>query len=44
MGGAGEAVRLIRARRSPWAPHSELFVAYPRAGPATVRRLEGLAE
>lgn len=29
--GAGEAVRPIRARRSPWALHNELFVAYLRA-------------
>ncbi|MFI7349887.1 dual specificity protein phosphatase family protein [Streptomyces sp. NPDC049936] len=42
--GAEEAVRLIRARRSPWALHNELFVAYLRAGLATARLLEDLAE
>ncbi|MBU6533734.1 dual specificity protein phosphatase family protein [Streptomyces sp. A108] len=41
---ADEAVRLIRARRSPWALHNELFVAYLRAGLATARLLEELAE
>ncbi|MFI8441570.1 dual specificity protein phosphatase family protein [Streptomyces rochei] len=41
---AEEAVRLIRARRSPWALHNELFVEYLRAGLDTVRLLEDLAE
>ena len=41
---ADEAIRLIRARRSPWALHNELFVDYLRAGLATVRLLEELAE
>ncbi|WP_459751412.1 protein-tyrosine phosphatase family protein [Streptomyces sennicomposti] len=41
---ADEAVRLIRARRSPWALHNELFVDYLRAGLSTVRLLEELAE
>lgn len=41
---AEEAIRLIRARRSPWALHNELFVAYLRAGLATARLLEELAE
>ncbi len=41
---ADEAVRLIRARRSPWALHNELFVAYLRAGLPTARLLEDLAE
>ena len=39
-----EAIRLIRARRSAWALHNELFVAYLRAGLHTVRLLEELAE
>ncbi|MFE9446780.1 protein phosphatase [Streptomyces sp. NPDC006739] len=39
-----EAIRLIRARRSPWALHNELFVAYLRAGLPTARLLEELAE
>ena len=38
------AIRLIRARRSPWALHNELFVEYLRAGLPTVRWLEELAE
>lgn len=42
--GVEEAIRLIRARRSPWALHNDLFVAYLRAGLATVRQLEELAE
>ncbi|MEV6837908.1 protein phosphatase [Streptomyces sp. NPDC051133] len=42
--GAEEAVRLIRARRSAWALHNELFVEYLRAGLSTVRLLEELAE
>ncbi|MGP2437220.1 protein-tyrosine phosphatase family protein [Streptomyces sp. JW3] len=42
--GADEAIRLIRARRSPWALHNELFVEYLRAGLPTVRLLEELAE
>ncbi|MFK4147664.1 dual specificity protein phosphatase family protein [Streptomyces sp. NPDC004065] len=41
---ADEAIRLIRARRSSWALHNELFVAYLRAGLPTVRLLEELAE
>lgn len=41
---ADEAVRLIRARRSPWALHNELFVAYLRAGLPTARLLEDLAD
>jgi len=39
-----EAIRLIRARRSPWALHNELFVEYLRAGLSTARLLEELAE
>ncbi|GAA2244347.1 protein phosphatase [Streptomyces ruber] len=39
-----EAIRLIRARRSPWALHNELFVEYLRTGLATARLLEELAE
>ncbi|MFR9796404.1 protein phosphatase [Streptomyces sp. MS06] len=38
------AIRLIRSRRSPWALHNELFVAYLRAGLPTARLLEELAE
>ncbi|MGP4087755.1 protein-tyrosine phosphatase family protein [Streptomyces sp. KR55] len=38
------AIRLIRARRSPWALHNDLFVEYLRAGLPTVRLLEELAE
>ncbi|WP_437056292.1 protein-tyrosine phosphatase family protein [Streptomyces sp. enrichment culture] len=41
---ADEAIRLIRARRSPWALHNELFVEYLRAGLPTARLLEELAE
>ncbi|WNM30206.1 dual specificity protein phosphatase family protein [Streptomyces sp. Li-HN-5-11] len=41
---AEEAIRLIRARRSPWALHNELFVDYLRAGLPTARLLEELAE
>ncbi len=41
---ANEAIRLIRARRSPWALHNELFVEYLRAGLSTARLLEELAE
>ncbi|MEV5726475.1 dual specificity protein phosphatase family protein [Streptomyces pharetrae] len=41
---AEEAIRLIRARRSPWALHNELFVEYLRAGLPTVRWLEELEE
>jgi len=41
---ADAAIRLIRARRSPWALHNELFVEYLRAGLATARLLEELAE
>ncbi|MFB7460288.1 MULTISPECIES: dual specificity protein phosphatase family protein [unclassified Streptomyces] len=39
-----EAIRLIRARRSPWALHNELFVDYLRTGLPTARLLEELAE
>ncbi|ANH93411.1 MULTISPECIES: dual specificity protein phosphatase family protein [unclassified Streptomyces] len=42
--GADEAIGLIRARRSPWALHNELFADYLRAGLATVRLLEELGE
>jgi protein-tyrosine phosphatase len=41
---AEDAIRLIRARRSPWALHNDLFVEYLRAGLATARLLEELAE
>ncbi len=41
---AEEAIRLIRARRSPWALHNELFVEYLRTGLSTARLLEELAE
>ncbi|MFI5684026.1 dual specificity protein phosphatase family protein [Streptomyces sp. NPDC051636] len=41
---AEDAIRLVRARRSPWALHNELFVEYLRAGLATARLLEELAE
>ncbi|MFI2201686.1 dual specificity protein phosphatase family protein [Streptomyces sp. NPDC020192] len=41
---ADEAIQLIRARRSAWALHNELFVEYLRAGLPTVRLLEELAE
>lgn len=41
---AEEAIRLIRTRRSPWALHNELFVAYLKAGLPTARLLEELAE
>jgi len=39
-----EAIRLIRARRSPWALYNELFVEYLEAGLPTARLLEELAE
>ena len=39
-----DAIELIRARRSPWALHNELFVEYLRAGLTTARLLEELAE
>ncbi|MEU6776670.1 protein phosphatase [Streptomyces sp. NPDC046759] len=39
-----EVIQLIRARRSAWALHNELFVEYLRAGLSTVRLLEELAE
>ncbi|MFB8178202.1 protein phosphatase [Streptomyces sp. NPDC055966] len=39
-----EVIQLIRARRSAWALHNELFVEYLRAGLPTVRLLEDLAE
>jgi protein-tyrosine phosphatase len=41
---ADDAIRLIRARRSPWALHNELFVEYLRTGLATARLLEELAD
>ncbi|MEU3825800.1 protein phosphatase [Streptomyces sp. SID486] len=41
---ADQAIQLIRARRSAWALHNELFVEYLRTGLATVRLLEELAE
>ncbi|GED84763.1 dual specificity protein phosphatase family protein [Streptomyces sp. 6-11-2] len=41
---AEEAIRLIRARRSPWALHNDLFVDYLRTGLSTARLLEELAE
>ncbi len=41
---AEEAIRLIRARRSPWALHNDLFVDYLRTGLPTARLLEELAE
>ncbi|MFE2824400.1 dual specificity protein phosphatase family protein [Streptomyces sp. NPDC059271] len=41
---ADDAIRLIRARRSPWALHNQLFVEYLRAGLTTARLLEELAE
>ncbi|MER6187614.1 dual specificity protein phosphatase family protein [Streptomyces sp. NPDC001652] len=41
---AEEAIRTIRARRSPWALHNDLFVDYLRAGLPTARLLEELAE
>lgn len=41
---AEEAIRTIRARRSPWALHNELFVDYLRAGLPTARLLEELTE
>ncbi|MFE1849024.1 dual specificity protein phosphatase family protein [Streptomyces sp. NPDC059489] len=41
---ADEAIRMIRARRGPWALHNRLFVEYLRAGLDTVRLLEELAE
>lgn len=41
---ADQAIQLIRARRSAWALHNELFVEYLRAGLATVRLLEELTE
>ncbi|MDK1346379.1 dual specificity protein phosphatase family protein [Streptomyces sp. 378] len=45
QGSSAEAsIRLIRARRSPWALHNDLFVAYLRAGLATARLLEELTE
>jgi protein-tyrosine phosphatase len=41
---AEDAIRLIRSRRSRWALHNELFVEYLRAGLATARLLEDLAD
>jgi protein-tyrosine phosphatase len=41
---AEEAIRTIRARRSPWALHNDLFVDYLRAGLPTARLLEELTE
>jgi protein-tyrosine phosphatase len=40
----GQAIRLIRSRRSPWALHNDLFVEYLRAGLVTARLLEELTE
>ena len=39
---APEAVRLVRARRSPWALHNELFVEYLATGLDTARLLASL--
>jgi hypothetical protein len=41
---ADEAIRLIRARRSSWALHNDLFVDYLRAGLTTARLLEDLTD
>lgn len=41
---ADDAIRLIRARRSPWALHNQLFVEYLRTGLTTARLLEELTE
>ncbi|MFE9770922.1 protein phosphatase [Streptomyces sp. NPDC005931] len=41
---AEAAIRLIRARRSTWALHNDLFVAYLRAGLPTARLLEELTD
>ncbi|MBL3666645.1 dual specificity protein phosphatase family protein [Streptomyces sp. M2CJ-2] len=41
---ADAAIRLIRARRSGWALHNELFADYLRAGLTTARLLEELTE
>jgi protein-tyrosine phosphatase len=41
---ADEAVRMVRARRGPWALHNERFVEYLRTGLPTARLLEELAE
>ncbi|MGC5040727.1 protein-tyrosine phosphatase family protein [Streptomyces sp. DT190] len=41
---AEAAIRLIRDRRSPFALHNDLFVAYLRSGLATARLLEELTE
>jgi hypothetical protein len=41
---AEEAIRQVRARRSPWALHNSLFVDYLLAGLPTARMLEELAE
>jgi protein-tyrosine phosphatase len=41
---AEAAIRLIRARRSPWALHNDLFVEYLRTGLATARLLEELTD
>ncbi|QKW23704.1 dual specificity protein phosphatase family protein [Kitasatospora sp. NA04385] len=40
--GTAEAVRLVRARRSPWALHNELFVEYLDVGLDTARLLVSL--
>ncbi|MFJ8443446.1 protein-tyrosine phosphatase family protein [Kitasatospora griseola] len=37
-----EAIRRVRTRRSPWALHNDLFVAYPETGLETVRLLSSL--
>ncbi len=41
VGSAG-AVRLVRARRSPWALHNGLFVEYLDVGSDTARLLVSL--
>ncbi|MFF7334153.1 dual specificity protein phosphatase family protein [Streptomyces sp. NPDC090306] len=41
---ADDAIRIVRARRSPWALHNERFVEYLRVGLSTARLLEDLAE
>ncbi|MFJ6740294.1 protein phosphatase [Streptomyces sp. NPDC091279] len=39
-----DAIHLIRSRRSPWALHNDLFVAYLKTGLPTARLLEELTE
>ncbi len=43
-GSVEEVIRLIRARRSGWALHNDLFVDYLRAGLRTARLLEELTD